>query len=201
MKNPARKTFEPMLSPYVDGELSPEERQTVERHIAADKDSAAQVADFRAASGLTRLAFEMLADEQDFSEFANQVMARVTPQKLPLFERLKLSLSEMFTYQRGTFVTAGALAFALLAVVGTVVNFSRQDAIGYANPNVEVQIVSVDNDATVRPVVFETEKGDAIIWMVDDPDAKPDVKKTDTKREELDLDPNQDPATKKAGEL
>lgn len=201
MKNPARKTFEPMLSPYVDGELSPEERQAVERHIAADKDSAAQVADFRAASGLTRLAFEMLADEQDFSEFANQVMARVTPQKLPLFERLKLSLSEMFTYQRGTFVTAGALAFALLAVVGTVVNFSRQDAMGYANPNVEVQTVSVDNDATVRPVVFETEKGDAIIWMVDDPDAKPDVKKTDTKREELDLDPNQDPATKKAGEL
>ena len=26
MKNPARKTFEPMLSPYVDGELTAEER-------------------------------------------------------------------------------------------------------------------------------------------------------------------------------
>ena len=64
MKNPARKTFEPLLSPYVDGELSPEERQAVERHIAADKDSAAQVADFRAASGLTRLSFEMLADSR-----------------------------------------------------------------------------------------------------------------------------------------
>ena len=61
MKNPARKTFEPMLSPYVDGELSPEERQNVERHIAADKDSAAQVAAFRAASGLARLAFGVLA--------------------------------------------------------------------------------------------------------------------------------------------
>src|SRR3954469_24988507 len=132
MKNPARKTFEPLLSPYVDGELSPEERQAVERHIAADKDSAAQVADFRAASGLTRLSFEMLADEQDFSDFANQVMARITPQKLPLFERLQLSLGEMFTYQRGAMLTAGAMAFALLAVAGVVLKFSGHDSAGYA---------------------------------------------------------------------
>ncbi len=200
MKNPARKTFEPLLSPYVDGELSVEERQAVERHIAADKDSAAQVADFRAASGLTRLSFEMLADEQDFSDFANQVMARVTPQRLPLLERLQLSLSEMFTYQRGTFVTVGALACALLAVGGTVVKFSGPEA-GYANPSVEVQTVSVDTDSKVRPVVFETEKGDAIIWMVDENEGKAEQKKTETKTEELDLDPNQQAGTKKAGEL
>jgi anti-sigma-K factor RskA len=202
MKNPARKTFEPLLSPYVDGELSPEERQAVERHIAADKDSAAQVADFRAASGLTRLSFEMLADEQDFSDFANQVMARVTPAKLPLLERMKLSMSEMFTYQRGTFVTAGALAFALLAVAGTALQMSTRDTTGYSNPAVEVQTVSVDTGSSVRPVVFETEKGDAIIWMVDDAHAKPpEVKKTDAKHEELELEPGQEGAPKKAGEL
>lgn len=202
MKNPARKTFEPLLSPYVDGELSPEERQAVERHIAADKDSAAQVADFRAASGLTRLSFEMLADEQDFSDFANQVMARVTPQKLPLLERITLSLSEMFTYQRGTFVTAGALAFALALTVGAVVKLSGGEADGYANPTVEVQTVQVDVDAQVRPVVLETEKGDAVIWMVDDAAAKKhDAKKADpARREELDLEPAPD-ASKKAGDL
>ena len=198
MKNPARKTFEPLLSPYVDGELSPEARQAVERHIAADKDSAAQVADFRAASGLTRLSFEMLADEQDFTEFANQVMARVTPQKLPLFERVKLSVSEMFTYQRNTLVTVGAMAFALALMAGAVVKLSTQDADGYANPRVEVQTVSVDSEAKgIRPVVMETEKGDAIIWMIEDGTAK---KSEDVRREELDLEPAPD-ASKKAGEL
>ncbi len=196
MKNPARKTFEPLLSPYVDGELSPEERQTVERHIAVDKESAAQVADFLAASGLTRLSFEMLADEQDFSEFANQVMARVTPQKLPVFERVKLSMSEMFTYQRTPLITAGAMAFALALMAGAVVKLTGQNDEGYANARVEVQTVSVDTDAKVRPVVMETEKGDAIIWMVDDGSAK----KEDTRREELDLEPAPD-ASKKAGEL
>jgi hypothetical protein len=141
----------------------------------------------------------MLADEQDFSDFANQVLARVTPQKLPLLERLGLSLSEMFTYQRGTLLTAGAMACALLLAVGAVVKLTGQDSAGYANPKVEVQVVSVDNDAKVRPVVMETDKGDAIIWMVDDGDARPDVKQ-DTKREELDLEPTPD-ASKKAGEL
>ncbi len=200
-KNPARKSFEPLLSPYVDGELAPDERQLVERHIAADKDSAAQVADFRAASGLTRLSFEMLADEQDFSDFANQVMARVTPQKLPLFERLKLSLSEMFTYQRGTLVTAGAMAFALVAAVGLGFQLSRAGPLdGYANPVVEVQTVQVDAAAQVRPVVMETEKGDAIIWMVEEKKPSPDKTRDDAaRREELDLDSPD--ASKKAGEL
>ena len=197
MKNPARKTFEPLLSPYVDGELTPEERQAVERHIAADKDSAAQVADFRAASELTQLSFEMLADEQDFTDFANQVMARVTPQKLPIFERLKLSMSEMFTYQRGTLVTAGAMAFALALMVGAVVKLSGQDTEGYANARVEVQTVQVDTDAKVRPVVMETEKGDAIIWMIEDGTAK---KNDETRGEELNLEPTPD-ASRKAGEL
>jgi len=197
MKNPARKTFEPLLSPYVDGELSPEQRQAVENHIAADKDSAAQVADFRAASGLTRLSFELLADEEDFTDFANQVMARVTPQKLPLLERLRLSLSELFTYQRGTLVTAAALACALALMAAAVVKLSSQDTEGYANARVEVQSVSVDTGAAVRSVVMETEKGDAIIWLLEDGTAK---KTEDVRREELDLEPAPD-AAQKAGEL
>ena len=139
----------------------------------------------------------MLADEQDFTDFANQVMARVTPQKLPIFERLKLSMSEMFTYQRGTLVTAGAMAFALALMVGAVVKLSGQDTEGYANARVEVQTVQVDTDAKVRPVVMETEKGDAIIWMIEDGTAK---KNDETRGEELNLEPTPD-ASRKAGEL
>src|SRR5688572_28599776 len=70
MKNPARKKFEPMLSQYVDGELTPEERQQVEQHLAASKESADQVADFRAMSGLIRHATDMAADEIDWKEFS-----------------------------------------------------------------------------------------------------------------------------------
>src|SRR5687767_6058853 len=104
--NPARKKFEPMLSPFVDGELTPEERQQVEQHLAVNKESAMQVADFRAASGLMRLTFEQQADQEDWKDFSNQVLSKLTPEKAPLFERLKTSLSEMFMYQRGMFVGA-----------------------------------------------------------------------------------------------
>jgi anti-sigma factor RsiW len=61
MKNPAREKFLPLLSPYVDGELTPEERQQVDQHLQLNKESAAQVADFRAGDGLMRNALEMRA--------------------------------------------------------------------------------------------------------------------------------------------
>src|SRR5437868_14953747 len=102
--NPARKKFEPMLSPFVDGELTPEERTQVEQHLAANKESAMQVADFRAASGLMRLTFEQQADQEDWKDFSNEVLAKLTPEKAPLFERMKAALSETCTYQRGALV-------------------------------------------------------------------------------------------------
>lgn len=200
--DPARKHFLPLLSPYVDGELSPDERAQVEKHLAVNKESAAQVADLRAASGLIRLAYEEIAEQQDWSNFANDVMAKLTPEKPPFFERLKLSLSEMFTYQRGMFVTglAGAAAALLIAVPFAM---SRGGAEGYAAERAEVQMVSVDADAQVRPVVMETEGGDAVIWLVDDSTAAADPKKKDKKddeksEEELRVDPGE---PKKAGEL
>ena len=78
MKNPAREKFLPMLSPYVDGELTPEERQLVEQHLANSKESTGQVADFRAADGLMRHALEMQADTVDWKSFADDVMSKVT---------------------------------------------------------------------------------------------------------------------------
>jgi anti-sigma factor RsiW len=201
--NPARKKFEPMLSPFVDGELTPAERQQVEQHLAANKESAMQVADFRAASGLMRLTFEDQADQEDFKDFSAQVLSKLTPEKPPLFERLKLSLSEMFTYQRTMFVTSMATA-ALVALVAVPVAMKlAATPAGYAQAKVEVQTVKVDQDSTVEPVVMTTEKGDAIIWMVDqqkpaEPKKQDDkVKKDDEKSEEM----GGDNEPKKAGEL
>lgn len=207
-ENPARKKFEPMLSPFIDGELTPEERQQVETHLAANKESAMQVADFRAASGLMRLTFEQQADQEDWKDFSNQVLAKLTPEKAPLLERIKTSLSEMFTYQRGAFVGAMVTA-ALMVTVGATAFLmgSGSKPAGYANERMQVQTVKVEQGARVAPVVMETEGGDAIIWMVDSPapeKKKDDEKKKDGAEESEETDP--DPATvpvpgKKAGEL
>jgi anti-sigma factor RsiW len=177
MKNPAREKFVPMLSPYVDGELSPEERQQVEQHLANSKESAAQVADFRAGDALIRHSLDMAADDVDWKDFTNQVMARITPDKLGLFDQLKLTLSELFTYKRGTMIAAfaGAAAAALVAVP-LAMKLAAGAPEGYANAKVEVQSVTVDNDARVRPVVMETDNGDAVIWLVPD---KKEQKKRD----------------------
>lgn len=173
MKNPAREKFLPMLSPYVDGELTPEERQLLEQHLQNNKESAAQVADFRAGDGLMRNALEMQADEVDWKKFSDDVMARVTPDKLPLFERLKLTLSELFTYQRGPMM-AGLVGAAAAVAIAIPVTMSLVGGApeGYGAGKVEVQTVSVDSEATVKPVVFETESGDAVIWVVDAPEKK-----------------------------
>lgn len=166
MKNPAREKFLPLLSPYVDGELPPEERQLVEQHLANSKESAGQVADFRAADALMRHALEMQTDQLDWKAFADDVMAKVTPEKLPLFERIRLSLSEMFTYQRGPLIAGfAAAALAVLIAVPVTMKFATPD--GYGANKVRVQMVSVEDEATFKPVVMETDTGDAIIWVVE----------------------------------
>ena len=67
----------------------------------------------------------------------------------------------------------------------------------------QLQAVKVEQGAKVAPVVMETENGDAIIWMVDQPQAAPEKKKDEAKKgeesEELDADPSA--PSKKAGDL
>ena len=198
MKNPAREKFLPMLSPYVDGELTPEERQLVEQHLANSKESTGQVADFRAADGLMRHALEMQADTVDWKAFADDVMAKVTPEKLPLFERVKLSLGEMFVYQRGPLVVGfAAAALAVLIAVPVTMKFATPD--GYGATKLQVQTASVEDSATFKPVVMETDTGDAIIWVVDTtPDAGKKKKDGEHSEETLTQDP---PAEGKQGEL
>jgi anti-sigma factor RsiW len=186
--NPACQTFVPSLSPYVDGELPPDQRQTLERHLSVCKDCTGRVADFRAESGLVRLGMEMLADDVDFKDFANQVMAKVTPYKLPLLERWKLSLSETFRYQRGPLFASLAGAAAALAIALPLLSGSGAP-LGYAGQQMAVQSVETESQAHVAPVVMTTEGGDSIVWLVEQEQVAPAPDANDESHdEELDMD-------------
>ena len=161
-----------------------------------------QVADFRAASGLMRLTLEQQADQEDWKDFSNQVLAKLTPERAPLIERIKLTVNEMFTYQRRMFVTGlAAAACATLIAVPLAVKLASSQA-GYGNERIEVTTVRVEQGSRFAPVVMETESGDAIIWMVDSPEKKKDEKKkTGEESEETGSDPEPTLTPKKAGEL
>lgn len=161
----ACEVFIPKLSAFIDGELSPNERMDVERHLAACSDCAGRAADLRAESALIRVGMEMLVDEVDFRDFSQKVMARLTPERPPLLERWKLSLSELVTYRRGAIASFAAAAVAA-SVVGVVSAVKSGMPEGYASPRMAVQTVSTDPEAHVAPVVMKSEGGDAIIWLV-----------------------------------
>ncbi|HSP78659.1 MAG TPA: zf-HC2 domain-containing protein [Myxococcaceae bacterium] len=165
--NPACERFIPQLSPYIDGELSPAERVGVERHLAACRDCAGRAADLRAESALLRVGLEMAVDEVDFKDFAQRVMARVTPEKPPLLERLRISLAEMFLYHRTAMVSSLATA-AVLTLVAVPLLARRDDVpLGYGGERMRVRAVSAYEGAKVAPVVLESEDGNTIIWVVD----------------------------------
>lgn len=167
--NPACLTFIPMLSAFVDGELAPNDRVNVERHLAACRDCTGRAADIRATSGLVRIGLDMAADDVDFKEFTNNVLARLTPHKPPLLERLRLSLSETFQHQRGPMIASFATIAAVLAIVATL-TLREGTPLGYASEQMAVQSVETGDDGTVAPVVMTTENGSAIIWMVEHAD-------------------------------
>lgn len=171
--NPACERFLPHLSPYIDGELAPAERTHLERHLAACPACTGRVADLRAESGLIRIGLEMAADEADFTGFSQAVMARITPDRPPLLERWRLSLSEFFTHHRGMMFTSLATAAALLAVLIPVVLMRGGAPVGYAGDQMQLQAVKVAEEARIRPVVLESKEGDGatIVWFEDRPAA------------------------------
>jgi anti-sigma factor RsiW len=156
-----------MLSPYVDGELTPAERVTVERHLSACRDCTGRAADLRAESGLLRVGLDMAVDDVDFKDFAQKVMARVTPEKPPLLERMRLALSEMFLYQRTAMISSLATA-AVLVLVGLPLLMSDRAPVGYAAERMTVKSIQPYQNARVAPVVMETDNGGTIIWLVDE---------------------------------
>ncbi|MBN8230875.1 zf-HC2 domain-containing protein [Corallococcus macrosporus] len=174
--NPACERFVPLLSPYIDGELAPGERVNVERHLAACRDCTGRAADLRAESGLLRVGLDMAVDDVDFKDFAQKVMARVTPEKPPLIERLRLALSEMFLYQRTAMISSLATAAVVLLVALPLVLRDNAPE-GYAAERMTVKSIQSYQGARVAPVVMETEGGGSIIWMVDEQEEAPDTVK------------------------
>ncbi|OJT16967.1 hypothetical protein BO221_46950 [Archangium sp. Cb G35] len=170
--NPACERFVPLLSPYIDGELSPTDRINVERHLGACRDCASRAADLRAESALLRVGLEMAVDEVDFKDFTQRVMARVTPERPPLLERLRISLSEMFLYHRTAMVSSLATAAALALVVIPMVMNQNDAPMGYGADRMRVSAVRATEGAKVAPVVLESDDGNTIIWVVDQ-DAAP----------------------------
>lgn len=162
---PTCKPYFALLSPFCDGELTPTERMRVEEHLAGCADCAGRVADLRAESGLVRVGMELVADDMDFTGFAQGVLARVTPHRAPFWERVRLSLSERWTYQRLPTAFAGAAAALAVAVLPWALSGRLPE--GYASDHVAVQSVTTDEGAHVAPVVMQTDNGDSIIWVVD----------------------------------
>ena len=163
--NPACGRFIPQLSAYIDGELTPAERTHVEHHLGACKDCAARVADLRAESGLVRVGLEMAGDDVDWKDFTQSVMARITPERPPLLERLRLSLSEMFLHQRAVMGTAFVTAAVVLAVAVPVLMRGQGPAAGWGGERMAVESVTPSERSLVSPVVLESD-GDSIIWVV-----------------------------------
>ncbi|RKH52782.1 hypothetical protein D7X55_24700 [Corallococcus sp. AB049A] len=174
--NPACERFVPLLSPYIDGELAPGERVNVERHLAACRDCTGRAADLRAESGLLRVGLDMAVDDVDFKDFAQKVMARVTPEKPPLIERMRLALSEMFLYQRTAMISSLATAAVVLLVALPLVLRDNAPE-GYAAERMTVKSIQSYQGARVAPVVMETEGGGSIIWMVDEQEQAPEPAK------------------------
>jgi anti-sigma factor RsiW len=165
--NPACERFIPQLSPYVDGELSPAERVHVERHLAACRDCTGRAADLRAESALLRVGLEMAVDEVDFKDFTQKVLARVTPERPPLLERVRISLSELFLYHRTAMVSSFVTA-VLVALVAVPMLLRQNDVpMGYGGERMRVRAVRASEGAKVAPVVLESEDGNTIIWVVD----------------------------------
>jgi len=168
----ACQSFRTLLSPFVDGELDPSERVLVERHLSACHECTGRVADMRAESGLIRHGLDLAADQVDFKDFAQKVMARLEPHKPPLGERLRVMFSEIFLYQRTAMVSslAGAAAVAAVAIPALILWSSIPE--GYSRPQMAVESVTTEPEAKVAPVVMTNDKGDAIIWLVSS-EAKP----------------------------
>src|SRR5262249_42690335 len=158
------QSWTPLLSAFIDGELVPARRVELERHLSTCPGCAALMDDLRATSTLIRVGMEMRADEADFSDFADKVFAKVTPERLCWLERWKLSLSELFTYHR-TAMVSSLVAAAVAVLLAVPLALSARQPAGYASREMAVQQVSTVPDAHLAPVVMKGDKG-TIIWLV-----------------------------------
>jgi anti-sigma factor RsiW len=150
-----------LLSAYVDGELTAAERETVERALVADPRLREVERSMRGLGSAVRALSEAEVTKADFSRLTDQVMARVA-RRPGLADRLREAWRRPWLPVGGMVALAAAAFFAFRPVVPT----------GPTAAGVVVQSASADSSPNqLQPVVLKTETGDAIIWLVDTPDA------------------------------
>jgi anti-sigma factor RsiW len=149
-----------MLSAYLDGELTPDEREAVERAAAHDPGLHQSAEALRTVSWAVRRTVEAEAEGADFTGLADRVLAQV-PSAPSWLERLQAAWRRPWIpVGMGALVTAAAVALFVLRATPAPIP-----------AGVVVRSASTDSQAQVEPVVLKTESGDAIIWLVEHPDA------------------------------
>jgi anti-sigma factor RsiW len=148
-----------LLSAYVDGELTPAERETVERALAADPRVREIERSMRGLGSAVRALSEAEVAKADFAGLTDRVMARVS-RRPGVLARLREAV-------RGPWLPVGGLVAVAAAALFVLRPFTPAPAVD----GVVVQSVTADAQPELRPVVLKTETGDAIIWLVEKPDA------------------------------
>lgn len=148
-----------LLSAYVDGELTAAERETVERALAADPRVREIERSMRGLGSAVRTLSEAEVAKADFAGLTDRVMARVS-RRPGVLVRFRDAWRRPWLPVGGLVAVAAAAFFVL-----------RPMAPPPAVDGVVVQSATADSQPELRPVVLKTESGDAIIWLVEKPDA------------------------------
>jgi len=155
-----------LLSAYADGEVDAKQRAQVELHLSGCADCRTRLDDLKALSQALSQRLSEQADALDFSRFADQVMAKVTPERPGPLERLRIAWSEVLAYHRTALVSSLATAAVTLAVaVPLVYRYATGRAV---EPEVIVQDLQID-DPRVKPVVMRMDNGKTLIMLVRQP--------------------------------
>jgi anti-sigma factor RsiW len=143
----------------VDGELTAAERETVERALSADPRMREIERSMRGLGSAMRTLSEADVAKADFSGLADRVMARVS-RRPGVLARFRDAWRRPWLPLGGLVAVAAAAFFAFrpVAPVPSVAG-------------VDVSSVTADSQPELRPVVLKTDTGDAIIWLVEKPDA------------------------------
>ena len=140
------------------GELSPDEEARLEAHLATCEACRARLADLNATEGMLSEALSRVAARRDFTDFADQVMARIPASawKAGPSER-KGALESLKAYVRRHRVLAVASALAPALAAAALYLFVVRSGTDTTTPGIEVA------SETLSPVVLETSDGPIIL--------------------------------------
>jgi len=165
------------LSALLDGALSAQDQALVEDHLATCGECSLRLADLALSSQLVRSALSEAADDVDWKAFTDKVMEKVQPVQPSFRERLEALWAALLPQGGLGWTVAGAVGVALVVGVGYL-GFGGNGtpaapSAGYSADTMAVKAVQAEPD--VSPVVMEADQGGAIIFLVDHPQAQPDV--------------------------